>query len=459
MNATTRQEPLTELPLTTSDVLRHIPIPEIPREHWGAFAGSYQILEHVGAGNTGRVYKAIAGHLSRGSEIRFVAVKTLSALVDPLAEAHTGSEIAHTNVASVIDCGKCSGIPYVVSEWVEPEEGYKAPRTFDLWAQGRPAREIVTKARAILEALSVLHSRFIAHRDVKASNILVDRQGRPRLVDFGMGGPSRSATQDVRLFLRMLRRLIPEPPETLDRIMGGDARYSNAELLSEDLRRWLDNEPIPWMKPGPLRRVVLLARRKPYTFPGAIAAVFILVMAGILIVRAHYVSRVYAAKLAHEQELREAADQAYTNMANTAMAFIQRSRQHKWDQEYLPIMAALDAIAGHSAFTGTPERDFVRGKASDSPADLLSMWEKRKIATRKQLSHGVDGVYELSLQTALARWEIEEGNLIEARAILEDNLEGWRNALIDQSDPQIVIVEEMIAEVDQLAREASVTRY
>jgi len=434
---------------TTSDFIRAMPIPDIPRELWDAFAGSYQIVEHVGAGNTGRVYKAIAGHLSHGREVRFVAVKALGMLADPLAEAHSGSQIAHTNVASVIDCGKCSGIPYIVSEWVEPEEGYRAPRTFDLWAEGRSPREIVAMALPVLDALGLLHSQFIAHRDVKASNVLIDRHGNPRLVDFGMGGPSRSVSHDLRLFMRMLRKLIPEAPDTLGRILAADDRYTSAPALWEDLRRWQHDEPVMWTRPGVGKRLVLLLRRRPLSFPGVVAAVLFLIMSAALAVHVVYSNIQHEKQVAHERALREAAQRSYTNMAHSAVNFLRHLRDGSWDEEYLPIMAAFDALAGREAFRSAPEPEFVQGKGPNSALDLLSLWDQRKMTTRRLLEDSPDGVYELALQTALAHWEAADGNYAEAKRILRENLKSWRAALADPDDPLLHRIERFLDELDE----------
>jgi len=435
---------------TTRDILRTAPIPEIPRESWDAFAGSYQIVEHVGAGNTGRVYKAIAGHLSKGSEVRFVAVKALGPMIDSLQEAHTGSEINHTNIASAIDAGMWRGTTFVVSEWVEPEPGHKAPRTLDTWADGRSPRAVVEACLGILDGLSLLHARLIAHRDIKASNVIVAADGTLKLVDFGMAGPSNSASGDIALFQRMLRQAIPERPIDLDRILN-HPDYRGADALAADLRRWLAHEPIPWTRPGLPKRLHLFARREPVLVIVAFAAALLLATSVTLGVRYEYSRLIHEAEqarheqeVAHERQLREAESQAYANQAAMLVRFVRKSMGDRWDREYLPIMAAFDVALGRETYKRPPDLDFMQRSLPD--ARRQSLWELRKTQTRERLSDGVQGVEELALQLALARWELEDGRRDVAVEILQDNLRGW--LAVAETDPVVEEVRHLLASLD-----------
>jgi serine/threonine-protein kinase len=129
--------------------------------------GPYEIIELIGAGGTGEVYRAIDPRLNRT-----VAIKLLKGLdIDRLGrEAQAVAALNSPNICAIYDVGE----NYLVMEYVEGT-AIKGPL---------PVKECIHLATQIASALEVAHSKGIIHRDLKPANILVT-QGRVKLLDFG----------------------------------------------------------------------------------------------------------------------------------------------------------------------------------------------------------------------------------------------------------------------------------
>ena len=146
--------------------------------------GDYQLLEELGQGGMGIVYRAREHH--RG---RIVALKRLlrgagSSVLDIdrfRVEALAASRLAHPHVVPVFQVGDCDGQPYFTMQYIEGTT--LARRLADGPMPGlEAARLLVPVCRAIQYA----HDHGILHRDLKPSNILIDREGHPYVSDFGL---------------------------------------------------------------------------------------------------------------------------------------------------------------------------------------------------------------------------------------------------------------------------------
>ena len=143
--------------------------------------GRYQLLERIGSGGMGAVYRAHDGRLDRE-----VAVKVLRSVDDPQhrsrlrAEARFAGGLHHPGIVRVFDYGEQHDLggtsPYVVMQLVDG-----SPLAAPL-----PADEVARLLGDLGQALAVAHAAGIVHRDLKPSNILVTGDGRPVLVDFGV---------------------------------------------------------------------------------------------------------------------------------------------------------------------------------------------------------------------------------------------------------------------------------
>lgn len=150
----------------------------------GSFLGPYQILERIGAGGMGEVYRARDPRLSRE-----VAVKVLpeSASVDPVRlhrfqqEARAAGALSHPNVMVVFDVGSHDGMPYLVFEMLEG-----ATLKEQITLGPLPPRKAVDYAIQVAEGLAAAHDKGIIHRDLKPGNLFVTRAGRVKILDFGL---------------------------------------------------------------------------------------------------------------------------------------------------------------------------------------------------------------------------------------------------------------------------------
>ncbi len=144
----------------------------------------YRLIEPIGAGAMGMIYRARDTRLERD-----VALKVLPAglLADPVArrrfraEALALSQLNHPNVATVFDFDSQEGVDFLVMELIPG-------RTLaELLEQGPvPASELLPLALQLAEGLAAAHERGVVHRDLKPANILVTPEGRLKILDFGL---------------------------------------------------------------------------------------------------------------------------------------------------------------------------------------------------------------------------------------------------------------------------------
>ncbi|HYV40171.1 MAG TPA: protein kinase [Thermoanaerobaculia bacterium] len=150
----------------------------------GARLGPYEILAPLGAGGMGEVYRARDPRLGREVAIK-VLPASFSQDVDRLRrfeqEARAAGVLNHPNITAVYDIGTHEGAPYVVSELLEGET-----------LRGRiaggalPQRKAVEYAVQIAHGLAAAHEKGIVHRDLKPENVFVTKDGRVKILDFGL---------------------------------------------------------------------------------------------------------------------------------------------------------------------------------------------------------------------------------------------------------------------------------
>src|SRR5271157_4804953 len=146
--------------------------------------GNYDILDKLGEGGMGEVWRARDERLNRT-----VAVKILPQEVanDPVRRARFEQEakalgaLNHPNIVAVYDAGHENGQAYIVSELVD---GESLRAVID---RGRlPLRKLIDFAVQIADALAAAHTVGIVHRDLKPDNVMVTKTGRVKVLDFGL---------------------------------------------------------------------------------------------------------------------------------------------------------------------------------------------------------------------------------------------------------------------------------
>jgi hypothetical protein len=155
----------------------------------GRRLGRYRLIDRLGAGRQGTVYRAHDPVIDRP-----VAVKVAHAGLGGgrmFAEAQLAAALQHPNIVAVFDAGSDAGLDYIVTELVPHHE------TATVHVAAAPALGLL-RALAVLrqaaEALAHAHARGVLHRDIKPSNVLVDRRGQVRLTDFGVALPAGDTT-------------------------------------------------------------------------------------------------------------------------------------------------------------------------------------------------------------------------------------------------------------------------
>jgi serine/threonine protein kinase/dipeptidyl aminopeptidase/acylaminoacyl peptidase len=150
----------------------------------GARLGPYEVVAPLGAGGMGEVYRARDSRLGRE-----VAIKVIAAgrEVDPQRlrrfadEARAAGALNHPNVLAIFDTGLDADPPYVVFELLEGDTLRHRLQQGPL-----PARKAVEYAAQVCDGLAAAHEKGIVHRDLKPDNLFLTRDGRIKILDFGL---------------------------------------------------------------------------------------------------------------------------------------------------------------------------------------------------------------------------------------------------------------------------------
>ncbi|MBM3295653.1 MAG: hypothetical protein FJY82_14200, partial [Candidatus Aminicenantes bacterium] len=149
------------------------------------FAGRYRVIEELGRGGMGRVYKVQDTELNEKVALKLLKPE-LAADAETVErfrhELKSARAVVHKNVCRMFDIGRAEGTPFITMAYVHGEDLKRLIRKIGVLPAGRA----VSIARQIAEGLAEAHAHGIIHRDLKPQNIMVDEGGGVRVMDFGI---------------------------------------------------------------------------------------------------------------------------------------------------------------------------------------------------------------------------------------------------------------------------------
>src|SRR5450759_1292742 len=161
----------------------------------GTELGHYRIVEKIGAGGMGEVYRARDAHLPRD-----VAIKVLppGTLIDQSARKHFRkealilSQFNHPNIATIHDFDTQERVDFLVMEYIPG-----ITRSEKLAGRGVPEKEVLRLGVQLAEGLFAAHGHGVVHRDLKPSNLRLTSDGQLKILDFGLASLRLPATPNA----------------------------------------------------------------------------------------------------------------------------------------------------------------------------------------------------------------------------------------------------------------------
>ena len=153
----------------------------------GKTISHYKILEKLGEGGMGVVYKAEDTKLDRIVALKFLPSHLTKSETDKarfLQEAKAASAINHPNVCVIHDIQEYEDQQFIIMEYVEGRTVHEVVASVDKTLM--PLKKVIETAIQIAEALKAAHAKGIVHRDIKSENIMVTKIGQVKVMDFGL---------------------------------------------------------------------------------------------------------------------------------------------------------------------------------------------------------------------------------------------------------------------------------
>jgi len=166
----------------------------------------YRIVSKLGEGGMGAVYRAEDTKLRREVALKFLPADLagdVSARKRLLKEAQVASRLNHPNIATIYEVSETADIPFIAMELVEGES------LKDIIAKGRvPPNKLLDIARQVADGLQAAHEAGVLHRDLKPANVMINDQGRVKILDFGLAvvaGRERAPDESPEVFMTRSR--------------------------------------------------------------------------------------------------------------------------------------------------------------------------------------------------------------------------------------------------------------
>lgn len=175
-------------PLHSSEKAEFTETLETPKEELtrGAlFAGRYEIIEELGTGGMGRVYRAEDTKLEQEVALKLIkpeVAKDKKTIERFRNELKLARNIRHKNVCGMFDLGETKGAHFITMEYVDGEDLKSMIRMIGKLSTGKA----ISIAKQVCEGLAEAHDLGVVHRDLKPSNIMIDKFGNAKIMDFGI---------------------------------------------------------------------------------------------------------------------------------------------------------------------------------------------------------------------------------------------------------------------------------
>jgi serine/threonine-protein kinase len=197
----------------------------------------YRIVDKIGEGGMGVVYRAEDTRLGRPVAVKFLSSRLLSdtvAIERFQREARAASSLNHPHIAAIYDIGKHNDVPFLVMELLD---GTTLRRRCD--GSPLPLDVLLDYAVQAAEALDAAHSAGIIHRDIKSANIFVTERGQVKILDFGLAKLAQPHVVSDQYAQTTLAQAPAHPTET-GQTMGTPTYMSPEQARGETIDRRTD---------------------------------------------------------------------------------------------------------------------------------------------------------------------------------------------------------------------------